>query len=282
MLFLRKISATFLFEFSRSLTASRISTSLILAFFAPIMLTLIGFWLPKTVESSGIPYPLLVLSVFHLLAVLLAVLLWATPVVFSELEGKTWAYLAIRPHGKLCSTLGKYFNAVFWASATASVSLGLSCLVVNYFPWNFNPAVFGDGVTMGQLEMLKQSNRPMVVFYSLLPCLFLGSMAFSAIFVHIGLISHKRGMILAVVYGIVETIFAFLPAIVRQFTVGFHLRNIGFKIADFNLNDEFPDYVTDDSGTGFHILAVLAITVVHVAAAIYWLHAREYITAEEA
>ena len=118
----QKIMATFAFEFSRSLTTSRIATSLVLALFAPVMLSLIGMTINIENTRQQIPFPLIVLGIFHLLAIFLAVLLWATPVVFSELEGKTWTYLAIRPHGKLSSTLGKYLNAVFWATSTASVS----------------------------------------------------------------------------------------------------------------------------------------------------------------
>lgn len=285
----RKILATFVFEFFRSLTTSRIATSLILALFAPVMLMLIGLSINIDGIRNQIPFPLLLLGVFHLLAIFLAVLLWATPVVYSELEGKTWTYLAIRPNGKLASTLGKYLNAVFWASATALISLTLSCFVISQFRWE-NPEIVIPGhlrETQSQafeqwMNMLLNSSDPMVIWYSLAPSIVLGSLAFSAIFVHIGLIAHKRGMVFAVIYGIIETVFAFLPAVVRQFTVGFHLRNISLKTAEFQFMELDAGVVTDNSAMWVHVMALVIITLIHVGASVYWLHSREYITAEEA
>ena len=283
----RKILATFVFEFFRSLTTSRIATSAVLALFAPVMLTLIGFSLNIDGVRHQIPFPLLLIGVFQLLAIFLSVLLWATPVVYSELEGKTWTYLAIRPNGKFASTLGKYFNAVFWASMTATVSLTLSCLVISQFPWDPDIVIPRRVADQPELYekwhgMFTHSSSPIVIWYSLFPAIVLGAFALSAIFIHIGLIAHKRGMVFAVIYGIIETVFAFLPAVVRQFTVGFHLRNIGLKLADFDFEQFDAGVVTDESGLWFHFLVLAIITGIHVGASVYWLHSREYITAEEA
>lgn len=281
----RKILATFVFEFSRSLTKSRIATSLVLVLFAPVMLMLFGITIQVDELRRQIPFPLPILGVFHLLAIFLSALLWATPVVYSELEGKTWSYLAIRPQGKLASTLGKFLNAVFWASATGVLSLTLSCIVISQFPWDpgilLRPDVSHDPSYVQWVESLDYSSHPMVVWYSLFFSVVLGSLALSAIFVHIGLLTHKRGMVFAVIYAIVETVFAFLPAVVRQFSIGFHLRNIAFKVGQFNpLSD--TDLLVDGSAIWFHVVVLLAITVVHLGASIYWLHSREYITVEEA
>lgn len=280
----RKILATFVFEFSRSLTTSRIATSLVLALFAPVMLTMIGWSIKIDGYSNQIPFPLLLIGIFHLLAIFLAVLLWATPVVYSELEGKTWTYLAIRPNGKLASTLGKFLNAVFWATTTAGISLTLSCIVVSQFPWDPGMVLRGapPDIAASVSQTLAHASKPMVIWYSLAPSLLLGALALSAIFVHIGLIAHKRGMVFAVSYGIVESIFAFLPAVIRQFTVGFHLRNISLKAANFEFHEFDDGVVTDESSIWVHVTALLIITAIHVSASIYWLHAREYITAEEA
>lgn len=288
-MFVRKTLATFVFEFSRSLTTSRIATSLVLALFAPVMLVLIGLTVNIDGVRNQIPFPLFVLSIFHLLALFLAVLLWATPVVFSELEGKTWSYLATRPYGKLCSTLGKFLNAVAWAVLTTTLSLTVSCIVISFFIWDVSYFVDQqvrppDDVADRIRESLTSANSPFVIWYSLFPCLLLGAFAYSAIFVHIGLLAHKRGMIFAVVYGVVETAFSFLPAVVRQLTVGFHLRNIGFKISDLNISDlpdQFSNILASDTAIWLHVLALLIITSVHLGLAIYWLHVREYITAEE-
>ena len=288
-MFVRKTLATFVFEFSRSLTTSRIATSLVLALFAQVMLVLIGF----TVDINGtryqIPFPLFVLSIFHLLALFLAVLLWATPVVYSELEGKTWSYLSVRPYGKFCSTLGKYLNAVAWAVLTTTLSLTASCLVISYFVWDVSFFVDNqirppEDVAKQIREGLNNANSPVVIWYSLFPCLILGAFAFSAIFVHIGLLAHKRGMVFAVIYGIVETAFSFLPAIVRQLTIGFHLRNIGLKTSNLDVSalpPQFSNILATETAIWVHVLALLIITAIHLGLAIYWLHSREYITAEE-
>ena len=288
-MFLSKTLATFVFEFSRSLTAGRITTSLVLSLFAPVMLVMIGFSVNIDGVRNQIPFPLFVLSIFHLLALFLAVLLWATPVVFSELEGKTWSYLATRPYGKLCSTIGKFLNAVAWAVLTTAFSLTFSCIVISFFIWDVSFFVDEqirppDDVAEKIRNGLSNANSPLVIWYSLFPCLLLGAFAFSAIFVHIGLLSHKRGMIFAVAYGIVETAFSFLPAVVRQLTVGFHLRNIGFKISNLDttaLPPQFSNILATETAIWIHVLALVLITTVHVGLAIYWLHSREYITAEE-
>lgn len=277
-MFARKTLASFVFEFSRSLTTSRIATSLVLAFFAPVMLLLIGLTMNFDGTRNQIPFPLIVLSIFHLLAIFLAVLLWATPVVFSELEGKTWSYISIRPNGKLCSTFGKFLNAVVWAILTAAVSLTVSCLIVDFFPWEITR--FGDG--KADLDGLRYSNSPMVIWFSLLPCLVLGAFALSAIFVHIGLLAHKRGMVFAVIYGVIETAFSFLPAVVQQMTVGFHLRNIALKLSELDVSIiPIKNVITDESSIWLHVIALIIITSTHLGLAIYWLHSREYITAEE-
>ena len=276
--------ATLTFEFRRSLTKSRVSTSLVLALFGPVMLALISV-LNKWEE---IPYPLMVIGIFQFLAIFLSVLLWATPVVFSELEGKTWTYIAIRPNGRLVSMVGKYLNAVFWAILTSVISLTLSCVVISNFPWqSFEDEIPRNARNIAEIksdwmEMFAFSADPVVIWWCLFPAIVFGSMALSAIFVHVGLITHKRGMVFAVIYAIVETVFAFLPAIVRQFTVGFHMRNIAFKHSEFRFPDAPEGILTDFSAIWVHYVGLIIIALIHLGASIYWLHSREFITAEEA
>ena len=71
------------------------------------------------------------------LVTVLSLLLWATPNVHSELEGKSWVFIASRPGGRISNFLGKYMAAVYssflvsWASATLQVAyLNRSALVV--------------------------------------------------------------------------------------------------------------------------------------------------------
>lgn len=287
-MFSRKVLATIRFEFGRSLTTSRIATSLVLAFFAPVMLFLIGYSLRVDNVTQQIFFPFFIVSIFHLLGLFLAVMLWATPVVYSELEGKTWSYLAVRPHGKLASTIGKYLNAVFWATATTTVSLFFSCVMVWWFPWKVRESL-GTNITSGNpvadeqvMQSLITSSDPTTIFFSLLPCLLLGAFALSAVFIHIGLLAHKRGMIFAVVYGCVETAFSFIPAVISQFTVGYHLRNIGMTLGGIDLPDvEEASFLLLDGGIFWHLFVLAIIAAVHLAGCLYWLHSREYISVDE-
>jgi ABC-type transport system involved in multi-copper enzyme maturation permease subunit len=67
------------------------------------------------------------------LVCVLMLLLWATPNVHSELEGKTWHFLVVRPGGRIACFLGKYLVAVSVSFATALVSLSGCVLVVESY-----------------------------------------------------------------------------------------------------------------------------------------------------
>jgi ABC-type transport system involved in multi-copper enzyme maturation permease subunit len=70
---------------------------------------------------------------------LLGLLLWATPNVHSELEGRTWIYLAVRPDGKAMVLLGKYLTAVAWSASACLLALTISVIVCSAFQRLDNP-----------------------------------------------------------------------------------------------------------------------------------------------
>ncbi|MFO7904832.1 MAG: hypothetical protein R6U98_19370, partial [Pirellulaceae bacterium] len=60
---------------------------------------------------------------------LLGLLLWVTPLVQSELEGRTWGYLAVHPRGRASLLLGKYLTAIVWTALAGCTSLTICILI---------------------------------------------------------------------------------------------------------------------------------------------------------
>ncbi len=60
----------------------------------------------------------------------MGLLLWATPVISTEIEGQTWIYLAMRRSGRSLVLLGKYLTAVLWSVSAALVSTSMCAIVM--------------------------------------------------------------------------------------------------------------------------------------------------------
>ena len=133
---------------------------------------------------------------------LLQLLLWATSWLYSELEGKTWSYLAVRPGGKSAVLLGKYFAAATRTMLGTLMALALALLIVR-------PV---DGWK---------------IFLVLGFILAISSFSFAVVFVLLGAISPKRAMALAVSYSLViEFLVPRFPAIISKLSLQFHIRSI--------------------------------------------------------
>ena len=102
---LQRIPAVFVFEWRRALTIPRLSWMIAIAAFPPLLLLLARATAPHP------PPPEVVAILVYLLspcvACMMSVFLLATPALASELEGRSWVYLAVRPHGPLSVLLGK-------------------------------------------------------------------------------------------------------------------------------------------------------------------------------
>src|SRR6186713_867278 len=99
-----KIAATAWFDFRRSLTVSRLSVFVVLCLFPPAILAI-------NLYGPGRDAAPVIIGVTVMMVGILAELLWATPIVYGELEGKTWLFLAVRPRGIIAMLLGKYLIA---------------------------------------------------------------------------------------------------------------------------------------------------------------------------
>jgi ABC-type transport system involved in multi-copper enzyme maturation permease subunit len=255
-----KILATAQFDFRRSLTVSRLSVFVVLSLFPPAIMAL-------NLRGPGVEAAPVIIGVTVMMVGILAELLWATPIVYGELEGKTWLFLAARPHGILAVLLGKFLVAAIWTMSVCSIALTLCVL----------------------LASMAQVPRALQMWPVFLFLIALAAFAYAAIFALIGVLFHRRAMVFAMIYVIVfEVLIAQVPAIINQITVRHHLTALAVKWLQFrHLGDEeVPDFILRQM-LGVHepdwknILMVVATTAIALAASMWIIRSREYLTAEE-
>lgn len=162
-------------------------------FFAPVLFAMI-----RNTANALSPawWSVLLFFIIPEVTCLLGLLLWASPILSSELEGKTWLYLAVRPGGKAANLWGKYISAVIWTAMSAFVSLLFSLSLVD------SDDIFRLLLTMSALVVLS--------------CL-----AYGALFTLLGVVFQKRAMVVAVAYTILfEGIVSLIPAVINQLIAG--------------------------------------------------------------
>lgn len=251
-----KVWATVQFDFARSLRLSRLAIIVILAAFPPVISFIaVG---AGTAESAPV-----VIGVTVMLVGVLSLLLWATPVVYQEMEGKTWTYVSVRPHGKIALLFGKYLMSVAWTVLMSWIALSVS--VVATSPWV-------PIVTLARIWGV----------YSIL--IVLGAFAYAAIFLVFGVVFHRRSMVLAVAYVVVmEFGVGFIPAMVNKITVLHHLSGLAIKWLD--VRDLFPEDVLIQLGVNEsvyqHLGMLIIAPMIVLAGTVYLIRTREYITADE-
>lgn len=258
---LSAILAIFQFEFSRTAAIPRLGFGLLLALF-PVALV-------ATIQYLGGPLHFALPGLIALYALIpgltcvLAVLLWATPIIHSEMEGRTWPYLAVRPCGKSSILLGKYLAAVAWTAVVAWLSLTLSILVIaisqnprtQLESWETAELVSLltiqkesqlDPAQQRQLSSLlseqskverraRNEARFEAAFGPRLDLLRAGgvlatlvalsAVTYGALFTFFGVLLLRRGMAMAVAYTFIfEVVVSMLPAVIHRLTVQYHLR----------------------------------------------------------
>jgi ABC-type transport system involved in multi-copper enzyme maturation permease subunit len=196
----RAISAVFCFEWKKSLTVARIAWWIALAAFAPVLVLLIQFTVPDEVEAafwSGFLYVMIPCVVS-----MMGVFLWATPAIATELENRSWTYLAVRPQGPIAIVVGKFLVAISWTVLAAWLGLTASLLLI--FP-----------------------EQGMRIWFVLAILSLLSCISYAGIFSLIGVMFPKRGMVIAVAYSLViEVLLAFIPAMINRLTLQLRLRSL--------------------------------------------------------
>ncbi|MBW3543255.1 MAG: hypothetical protein KY476_23620 [Planctomycetes bacterium] len=245
------------FEWNRTLTAPRMAWWLALVLFPPAITILVRAN-PPTLNAEYIWWSLLYFLIPGVVC-LMGLLLWATPAIQSELENKTWIYLAVRPGGKVAVLLGKYLTAVTWTVPAGWLGLILSVILAGA------PNELGDWLVLGALVLLS-------------------CMTYAAVFLFIGTIFQKRPMVVALIYTIVvEFVLGIIPAMINQFTVQHHLRSIGVRWLGWD--EELPlqarAMYLGEAPAILHVIVLLAAAGFLLAVSAIVLRERELIVSEE-
>jgi ABC-type transport system involved in multi-copper enzyme maturation permease subunit len=203
--------ATCRFELTRSFSLQRLTSSLGLILFPPAMLWMIILGASSNNEAIEVlAYVLFTMIFLVALVCLLSLLLWATPNVHGELEGKTWSFIAMRPGGRISNFLGKYLTAVLVSFLTAFLSLTLCVLVADKY------GTLGGG------------SEPWQKWGILTGIFAMACLVYGAILSMIGAWFTKRAMVVGAGFLIGgETILSAVPAVVSKFTMSYHLRRLG-------------------------------------------------------
>ena len=249
------------FELSRFLTAQRLMLAVVMILFPPFMSMLLY-------QTGAIVYGELAAAVLCGMTCLLSLLLWATPNVYSELEGRSWTFVTSRPWGRVAIVVGKYLIAAGWAFGVSFAGLTLILL------------------TLEQEVFMTEMPRFRLWLY-LGTLLFLASFVYAAVFSLFGVVVQRRAMVISVVWFVLfEIVFAMIPAVIGKFSMTFHL----FSLLLHWVSWIFPGGSEDLEGFGalyglyptwVHLLAIFAMTGLALGASIFVVRWREYLTLED-
>ena len=229
------------FEFARSMTRGRIGIWCLLACF-PVFL----FYL---LDLTGATMPAESWTYFQYMFIVeiicqLGLLLWATPVISTEIENQTWIYLAMRQSGRSVVFLGKYLTAILWTLSAALVSMTLCMTVI---------PIIGSGYLWCVLAVLATFS-----------CI-----AHAAIFLAIGMLVPRRAMVSAVLYTLlIEYAISLVPAVANKFTVNYRLRSLLLTWTD--LDDKTRQGLTfiGTEPTYVHLFLLFTITILGLCIAL--------------
>ena len=265
---IRGARATFGFEMRRTLTWNRFLVAVGLALFPPVMLNVVvrTAFVSNSVVAAGVTkYSEFAMIFLVALVCILSLLLWATPNVQSELEGKTWNFIAVRPGARIASFLGKYLLAVIISFAVSCVALAGCILVANRYQG------FED---------------PLATLCSLAIIYALACLVYGAIFSVIGTIFIKRAMVVAAGFVIgFETFLSLIPAVVSKVTMSYHLRSIGLEwIGNFLPDTTDADYEMfygQPWPVWMHVTCIAIMTLVALIIGMIVITQRQYVTSDQ-
>ena len=267
--------ATCLFELRRSMSVQRISVSAGLSLFPPAMLTLLIIGAKISDDDGG----KLMLESAQFMAVfltalvlLLGLLLWATPNVYSELEGKSWLFVASRPSGRRSIFLGKFMASVLVSLAICFMAISLCVLVIYHYDAK-NDA----------------TSDPARLWLSMNFVFALATLIYASLFSLIGVLFVKRAMVVGAGFLIGFDVFlASLPgALINRFTVRHHLQEIGiatmgwFFPSPAGNEKEYRIIYGDPWPTWIHVTVILVATLVLLVIGIKVITSREYVTSDQ-
>ncbi|MBN1443102.1 MAG: hypothetical protein JXA90_10345 [Planctomycetes bacterium] len=254
---LRSIAAVFRFEVTRSLRFGRLFWWLALALFPLLVAEMFRSLEPRILQDEREVGFILYVLVVRMLCPL-TLLLWSTPAIHAEIEGRTWGYVAVRPGGRTAILLGKYLAAVAWSTALGWISVTI--FLVRVFPEGWS-ALWGLFVEL----------------------VLLSSLTYGALYLLIGVLFLKRAMVITVSYTLlVEVVLTLIPAIVNQATVDYRLRSLFFDGLGVDLTAQRGwSSMASEAGPWHQVLVLAAYTGVLLLAAFLFLRRRQLVVAEE-
>ncbi len=266
------VAATCTFELTRNLSVQRLMVAGVLGLFPPVMLFLIMF-VPRLLGGQsfvGIPEFLIILLVS--IVCFLSLLLWSSTVVDSDIEGRTWVYLASRPMGRTSSLLGKFLAALLQCWAVCGIAIVGSVAVVHF-----------AGALTG---------HPVRLILSLMAVFAVAAVVYNSVLSFLGVLFFKRAMVACVAWALTSELFiANIPAVVRFLTVRYHVQELVFRWVGWPFPDENAKGISrsreayleiyGDHGLWLHLLVLGVFTVVAMSAALWRINHHEYLSAEE-
>jgi hypothetical protein len=251
-------------ELIRTLTWGRIATWFAMALFPPSLIGVASWQIGARTDVISpdqlyFGYSFLLFLLIPQVVTVLGMLLWATPIVHSELEAQTWVYAVVRPGARRGVLLGKYGIAVLWTFSSA-------CLAVTL-------AVPISGVA-----------NPFPTWIVLCLLSLISALAYAALFVTIGTVMQKRAMVTAFLYAFfVEAILSTLPATINQLTISFRLRSILFQ--GLNLNPtaarELERFFDTGTSIPVHLLCLAGLVVTLLSISLWRVQANQFVWQSE-
>ena len=296
------VGAVFLFEWKRSLTVPRMAWWLVLAGFPIFIIGLIRFSISAGVTNDSIPRELWIGFLFALIPMLVTMLgtmLWMTPAISAEIERRSWVYLTVRPNGGTAVLLGKYLAAVTWV--IPPVLLGLTCAVLIIRPTvkeaeeianmrmheAAKPTVIINhhGKKQFSHSMDLRDLKPWQIWWAMTRMVCLSAPAYAAVYLLLGTIMPRRGMVMAVGYSLLfELIVSFVPAVINKLTVHHHLQALMLEWCEMEISPEFMSgaaTLIGNSPTWHHIAILILYPPVLLAISIAILRSREFSSSAE-
>ena len=262
--------ATCRFELQRSFTIQRTAVSVILALFPPVILTIliVASVISGSNQARMAIEDLSTMLTLFLVALvcLLTTLLWATPNVYSEVEGKSWSFVASRPGGRVSVFLGKYLASFLVSFCISLIAVSLCVLI--------SARSFG-------------LQDPQHLWLSMTAVFLMGCMVYSAVFSMIGTLFIKRAMVVAAGYLFAsDIILASIPgALVNQITIRYHLQELGFAWIGWFVpeapEDQYRMIFGEAMPTWIHVAVLVAIGLLTLGIGCWVIVNREYITQDD-
>ncbi len=256
--------AVFRYELRKSVTAGRVAWWFVLAVF-PVTITLLSRWVQS--NEGEIPpadrnsfWSILLYVAIPCVCCAMSALLTAGPAIATELEQRSWIYLATRPHGIAWLLLGKFLVATLWAFTAATAAVSASIPFIN-------------------------APDPRDIWLGILRIAALAAPAYSATYLLLGALFPRRSMVFCVMYTAgVEVLLGSFPAVINRITVQYRLRSLlthWLPLSDKIRDSAAMQYTISTSSPSVHILCLVGITVGFILLAIALTRLRQFTTAAE-